>query len=86
VKVDWKEMAPRDVWVALRSAPQVAGPWEGGESGEMDVRRALSGTIIATTLWVTPKIPGAPWRVPVHTCDRAGADEILRAHGWILVD
>jgi hypothetical protein len=84
--VNWNGMTAREVWDALRSPPMVAGPWEPGESGEMDVRRAPDATIVATTLWVTPKYPVAPWRVAVATSDRTGADLILREHGWLLVD
>jgi len=79
-------MTAREVWGALLSPPKVAGPWEIGESGEMDVRRAPDSSVVATTLWVTPKYPVAPWRVPVRTSDREGADLILREHGWMLVD
>ena len=84
--MNWKEMTGRQVWEALVSAPKVAGPWEAGESGEMDVRRAIDGHIVATTLWVTPRHPQARWRVPVATSDRAGADAILIEHGWLLAD
>jgi hypothetical protein len=84
--MDWSTMTAREAWDALRSPPKVAGPWEVGGSGEMDVRRAPDGTIVATTLWVTPKYPAAPWRVPVRTDDRDGADLILREHGWMLAD
>jgi|SRR5271166_3053247 len=84
--VNWKSLTPREVWDALRSPPKVAGPWEVGDGGEMDVRRAPDGSIVATTLWVVPKHPTASWRVPVATSNRAGADVILREHGWMLVD
>ena len=84
--VDWTRATPREVWDALRAPPKVAGPWELWESGEMDVRRHPSGYIVATTLWVTPRYPAAPWRVSVSSSDRAGADLILREHGWLLVD
>ncbi len=83
--VNWKTLTPREVWDALMSPPKVAGPWEKGASGEMDVRRVPDGTIVATTLWVVPKHP-TPWRVPIATSDRTGADAILREHGWMLVD
>ena len=83
-RVDWSAMTGQEVWEAISSAPQVAGPWETGEFGDMDARRALDGRIVATTLWVTPKYPEAPWRVPVATSDRGGADRILREHGWKL--
>ena len=66
------------------NVPKIAGPWEAGGPGEMYVRRSLDHRIIATTLWVTPKHPHAPWRVPVATSDRSGADSILREHGWLL--
>ena len=82
--VDWGRMTAREVWDALVSAPRVASPWEPGELGQMDVRRALDGTIVATTLWVTPRYPTAPWRVAVSTADRSGADAVLREHGWLL--
>src|SRR5580692_8444914 len=77
-------MTPQEVWESLIAAPKVAGPWEAGEPGEMYIRRALDHRIIATTLWVTPKYPHAPWHVPVATSDRSGADSILREHGWLL--
>jgi hypothetical protein len=83
-RVDWSAMTGQEVWKAIFSAPQVAGPWETGESGEMDARRALDGQIVATTLFVMPKYPEASWRVPVATSDRGGADRILREHGWKL--
>lgn len=86
LKMDWSKMTAREVWDALRSPPKVVGPWEPEHSGDMDVRRAPDGTIIATTLWVTPKHPVAPWRVPVSTSDRDGADTILREHGWLLAE
>ena len=82
--VNWGQMTAREVWDALVSAPKIASPWEPGELGQMDVRRALDGTIVATTLWVTPRYPTAPWRVAVATSDRSGADAILREHGWLL--
>lgn len=84
--MDWSTMTAREVWDALCAPPKVAGPWEVGGSGEMDVRRATDGTIVATTLWVTPKHPVASWRVPVRTSDCEGADLILREHGWMLAD
>jgi hypothetical protein len=80
-------MTAAEVWRALVAAPKVAGPWEESEfGGEMYARRALDGRVIATTLWVTPKYPAAPWRVPVATADRSGADAILREHGWLLAE
>jgi hypothetical protein len=86
VPVDWTAFTPSEVWAALRSPPKVAGPWEPGESGEMESRRHPDGKVVATTLWVTPRYPTAPWRVPVRTSDRDGADRILREHGWLLVE
>lgn len=84
--LNWNALTPREIWDALRSPPKVAGPWEAGNGGKMDMRRASDGTIIATTLWVVPKHPTGSWRVPVLTSDRAGADAILSAHGWMLVE
>ncbi len=84
MNVEWSKLSSQEVWDSLRSAPRVAGPWEPGETGEMDVRRAIDRTIVATTLWVAPAVPSAHWRVPVPTSDRDGADKILREHGWRL--
>jgi hypothetical protein len=82
--VNWQRMTARQTWDALRFPPKVAGPWEPGDGGDMDVRRAPDSTIVATTLWVTPKHPVAPWRVPVRTSDRDGADLILREHDDVV--
>jgi hypothetical protein len=76
---DWTGMSGIDVWEALKSAPKVAGPWESGGSGEMAVRRAFDGELIATELWVAPT---RSWRVSAG--DRAIADDILTKHGWLL--
>jgi hypothetical protein len=77
-------MTANEVWDLLHAAVRMAGPWESGQSGEMDVRRSSDGSIIATTLWVIPEHPKGSWRVPVATSDREGADLILREHGWLL--
>jgi hypothetical protein len=82
----WNDLSANEVWDALRSAPKIVGPWEAGQRGEMDVRRTLDGSIVATTLWVIPEHPKGSWRVPVATSDREGADLILREHGWLLVE
>lgn len=79
----WAKLSPQEIWDALTRAPKIAGPWEVSErSGEMDIRRAPGGGIVATTLWANVDYPRSS-RIPAG--DRELADEILTKNGWLLV-
>jgi hypothetical protein len=83
VKIDWYEHTPEEIWAALRSAPKIAGPWEGVYAGgPLDCRRTPDGnwavhrnadgyTVDALGFW-TPK-------------NQTYVDDRLRNSGWILI-
>jgi hypothetical protein len=84
----WAAMTPREIWDLFTTGHKMAGPWEYAPSMQSDARRSIDGRIIATPMSIQPigLPPAWPFRIPVPTKDRAGADAILREHGWLLVD
>ena len=91
ITIDWSKYTAHQVYLALKNAPKVAGPWR--EDGHRSIRVTPRGSIIAEAYasarkWIAwSNVLG----VTVEDCasleeGKAKADATLRDAGWLLDD
>jgi hypothetical protein len=83
--VDWSKLTPAEAFESLKTAPKVAGPWQ-GKIGEFSFRADPHGAYAVVSQFDGFRIPGYGGTDGDDQDGRDHADVILRKLGWLLVD